>query len=102
NSLLKNNGCLETVRELLDLKINWPFRRRSSSGLTNYFFEDQLYSRPPVNYERIGEAVSRHNTMLQELESYFNSANELHTAEDLIDGLINKLVAQVDRLKVED
>lgn len=101
NSLLKNNGCLETVRELLDLKINWPFRRRSSLGPTNYFFEDQLYSRPPVNYETIGKPVSRHNTMLQELESHFNSANELHAAEDLIDGLINKVITQVDRLKSE-
>ncbi|MBU4414096.1 MAG: hypothetical protein KJ976_03175, partial [Proteobacteria bacterium] len=95
------NGCLETVRELLDLKINWPFRRRSSSGLTNYFFEDQLYSRPSINYEAIGGSVSRHDILLQELESQFNSANELHAAEDLIDGLINKVIGQVDRLKTE-
>jgi hypothetical protein len=90
NDILKNKNTLEAVRKLLDLKINWPFRRRSSSGPTNYFFEDQLYSRPPVNYETIGKPVSRHNTILQELESHFNSANELHTAENLIDGLINQ------------
>lgn len=90
NDILKNKNTLEAVRKLLDLKINWPFRRRSSSGPTNYFFEDQLYSRPPVNYETIGKPVSRHDTILQELESQFNSANELHTAEDLIDGLINQ------------
>ena len=92
NDILKNKNTLEAVRKLLDLKINWPFRRRSSSGPTNYFFEDRLYSRPPVNYETIGKPVSRHDTMLQELESYFNSANELHAAEDLIDGLINKVI----------
>jgi hypothetical protein len=92
NDILKNKNALEAVRKLLDLKINWPFRRRSSSGPTNYFFEDRLYSRPPVNYETIGKPVSRHDTMLQELESYFNSANELHAAEDLIDGLINKVI----------
>lgn len=90
NDILKNKNTLKAVRKLLDLKINWPFRRRSSSGPTNYFFEDQLYSRPPVNYETIGKPVSRHDTILQELESQFNSANELHTAEDLIDGLINQ------------
>ncbi|MBU4258866.1 MAG: hypothetical protein KKI12_10650 [Proteobacteria bacterium] len=101
NSLLKNNGCLETVRELLDLKINWPFRRKTSSGPANYFFEDQLYSRPSINYEAIGGSVSRHDILLQELESQFNSANELHAAEDLIDGLINKVIGQVDRLKTE-
>jgi len=101
NSLLKNNRCLETVRELLYLKINWPFRRKSSSGPTNYFFEDRLYSRSPVNYETTGESVSRHNTMLQELESQFNSAKDIQAGEDLIDKLINKVVNQVDRLKVE-
>lgn len=92
NSLLKNNGCLETVRELLDLKINWPFRRKSSSGPANYFFEDQLYSRPHINYESICKTVSKHNNLLQELESQFNSAGDLQAAEDLIDGLINKVV----------
>ena len=101
NDILKNKNTLDAVKKLLDLKINWPFRRRSSSGPTNYFFEDQLYSRSPVNYETIGESVSRHDTMLQELESQFNSANELHAAEDLIDGLINEVINQVDRLKVE-
>jgi len=98
NSLLKNNGYLETVRELLDLKINWPFRRRFSSEPTNYFFEDQLYSRPPINYETIGGSVSRHDILLQELESQFNSANDLQAAEDLIDGLIHKVINQVDIL----
>ncbi len=101
NSLLKNNGGLETVRELLDLKINWPFRRRFSSGPANYFFEDQLYSRLPINYETTGNTVSRYNNLLQELESHFNSAKDLQAAEDLIDGLINKVINQVDRLKVE-
>lgn len=95
NDILKNKNTLEAVRKLLDLKINWPFRRRSSSGPTNYFFEDRLYSRPPVNYETIGKPVSRHDTMLQELESNFNSANELRAAEDLIDGLIDELASNI-------
>ena len=94
NDLLKNKNALEAVRKLLDLKINWPFRRRSSSGPTNYFFEDRLYSRPPVNYETIGKPVSRHDTMLQELESHFNSANELHTAEDIIDRLLESIIGE--------
>ncbi|MBU4013733.1 MAG: hypothetical protein KJ550_09725 [Proteobacteria bacterium] len=100
NSLLKNNGCLETVRELLDLKINWPFRRKSSSGPANYFFEDQLYSRPPINYETIGEPVSRHDILLQELESYFNSANDLQAAENLIDRLIHNVINQIFKPKL--
>ena len=99
--ILKNNKCLEPLIELLELKINWPFRRQSSSGSANYFFEDQLYSRPSINYEAIGGSVSRHDILLQELESQFNSANDLRAEEDLIDGLINKVINQVDRLKVE-
>lgn len=93
--ILKNKNTLEAVRKLLDLKINWPFRRRSSSGPTNYFFEDRLYSRLPINHETIGESVSRHDILLQEMESHFNSANDLQAAEDLIDGLINKLVSNI-------
>ena len=95
NDILQNNGCIEAVRQLLDLKIHWPFRRRSSSGPVNYFFKDQLYSRSPVNYEIIGEFVSRHDPLLQELESHFNSATDLHAAEDLIDGLITKLISNI-------
>ena len=95
NDILKNKNTLEAVRKLLDLKINWPFRRRSSSGPTNYFFEDRLYPRLPVNYETIGKPVSRYDTMLQELESQFNSANDLQAAEDLIGGLINKVISNI-------
>ena len=94
NDILKNKNALEAVRKLLDLKINWPFRRRSSPGPANYFFEDRLYSRPPVNYETIGKSVSRHNAILQELESQFNSANELHAAEDLIDRLLESIIGE--------
>jgi hypothetical protein len=93
--ILKNKNTLEAVRKLLDLKINWPFRRRSSSGPTNYFFEDRLYSRLPINHETIGEPVSRYDILLQEMESHFNSANDLQAAEDLIDELINKLVSNI-------
>ena len=95
NDILNNKNAFEAVRKLLDLKLNWPFSRRSSSGPANYFFEDRLYARPPVNYETIGEPVSKHDTILQELESCFNSANELHMAEDLIDGLINKVISNI-------
>lgn len=91
NSLLKNNGCLETVRKLLNLKINWPFRRKSSSGPANYFFEDQLYSRLHIKYESSEKTISRYNNLLQELESQFDSYNDLQAAEDLIVGLINKI-----------
>jgi hypothetical protein len=94
NSLLKNNGCLEPLIELLELKINWPYRRKSSPGAANYFFEDQLYSRPPINYETIGESVSRYDILLQELESHFNSANDLQAAENLIDGLLESIIGE--------
>ena len=96
NDILKNNECIEDVRKLLELKINWPFRRCSSSGPANYFFEDKLYSRSPVNYEVIGKSLSRYDSLLQELESHFNSVNDLYRAEDLIDGLINKLVSNIN------
>ncbi|MDI6688346.1 MAG: hypothetical protein QME06_09030 [Desulfobacterales bacterium] len=95
NCLLKNNRCLETVRKLLNLKINWPFRPKTSPGPVNYFFKDKLYSRPHINYESGGKTISKYNNLLQELESQFNSVKDLQTAEYLIAELINKLALNI-------
>lgn len=89
--ILENAKCLETVREFFELKLHWPFRPDPFTGLGNYFFGDQLYPNPPVNYEAIGETTSRYDIILRGLVSSFDSANELHRAESLLDGLIDKM-----------
>jgi hypothetical protein len=90
--IVGNQRRMETVREFLRLKIDWPFRSRPGTGLCNYFFEDRLYPKPPVDYEAIGTPPSGYDTILQELVSSFvDSADELRRAEALLDGLFDRL-----------
>ena len=96
-AILEDKKCLETVREFLGLKIHWPFRPDPFAKLGSYFFEDQLYSTPAIDYEAIGESTSRYDIILRELLSQFDSANALHRAEDLLDGLMDKLASNVSR-----
>jgi len=93
--ILENEKCIETVREFLELKLHWPFRPHPFTGLGNYFFGDQLYPTASINYEAIGETTSRYDTILRKLESYFNSVDELRRAENLLDGLIDKLASTI-------
>jgi hypothetical protein len=89
--VLENEKCLEAFREFLELKLHWPFRSDHFTGLGNYFFEDQLYPNPPINYEAIGKTTSRYDIILRDLASTFDSASELRRAENLLDGLIERL-----------
>jgi hypothetical protein len=90
--ILANRKCLGAVREFFELKVHWPFRPDPFSGLGNYFFGDQLYPNPPITYEAIGETTSGYDVIMRALVSTFDSANELHRAESLLDGLIDKFV----------
>jgi hypothetical protein len=96
--IIENNQCLEAVRQFLKLKLYWPFRLSSVQGLCNYFFGDNLYSTPSVNYEAIGRTTSRYDTIFRCLVSYFYSESELRNAENLLDVLIDKLASKIDRL----
>lgn len=89
--IIENDNCFEAVRQFLDLKLHWPFRVRTSIGLSNYFFKNQLYPKPPVNYETIGETTSMYDTIFREFVSSFGSVNELHKAEDLVEGIIERI-----------
>ena len=91
--ILDNKKCLEAVREFLELKLHWPFRPDTFTGLGNYFFGDQLYSKPPIDYEALGETTSACDIILQELVSDFGSVNELREAENILYGLIDKVVS---------
>ena len=96
-AILEDERCLETVREFLKLKIHWPFRPDPFAKLGSYFFEDKLYSTPAIDYEAIGATMSRYDIILRELLSQFDSGNALHRAEDLLDGLMDKLASNVSR-----
>lgn len=42
--------CMEAGRNLLELKITWPFQKNPVTDRVNYFFKDNLYAKPAVHY----------------------------------------------------
>jgi len=97
--IIENEKCLDAVREFLELKLYWPFRVNSLKGLCNYFFGDDLYPIPPVDYDTVGGFTSRYDAILRGLASRFRSENELRDAEDVLDGLIDRLASNISGLR---
>ena len=73
---------------LTTLKMNWPFRRQGTPGVSNYFFEDGLYARPAVKRKTKTLPASRFEDIFQELDSGFSSADDIEDAEAKIEGLL--------------
>lgn len=89
-------GARQTVAEFLGLKRVWPFHEPAWKGPANYFFNDGLYPRPPIDYERLGTRPSPHDVLLRELSSAFSSRAELAAAEARIEELLVQIVRQVN------
>ncbi len=85
----ENPARLEAVRDFLNLRAKWPFRSDLSKP-GNYFFEDGLYPRCPVDYQQVGTGSSRYDLIFRELESVFDSADALCRAEAMISDLIER------------
>ena len=93
--ILVSRLCVDAVGDFLRLKIDWPFRSKLVSGPCNYFFTDLRYPRPATEYNlRIG-APSRYDSIFRELDSVFGSAPELHRAEQIVEDLIDQIVAGI-------
>jgi hypothetical protein len=80
---------------LLNLKQYWPYRAQDRPW-GNYFFNDGLHGKPPVNYEKTGKTGSRYDRLFRELHTAFESPEELYHAEDFLDRLLNDLAAGLD------
>jgi len=90
-----DHACLDAVRAFFNLKISWPYRHHPCNGLSNYFFEDNLYPKPSVDYGIAGRRGSRYDVILRALGSCFFSASQLREAEVLIDGIIGTLATAI-------
>ena len=77
----------QSFRRLFQLKLNWPFKDKHHAYIGNYFFNDGLCQRPPINYGAIGVSGSPYDAIFQELVSVFNTREELNAAEKMLDGL---------------
>lgn len=75
----------------MNLKLTWPFQPTPATDRVNYFFEDELYSKPAVNYRGSDITFSRYNGIFQSLVSVFHSTEDLRRAEKIIDELIQDM-----------
>lgn len=82
----------DTLAELFALKLSWPYRGPGWKGPANYFFNDGLYPRGPIDYGRINAPASVHDPTLRELGSTFASPSELIAAETLIETKLDRLL----------
>ena len=85
------------LKAFANLKLSWPFRRRGAPGIANYFFEDGLYPRQPVVRTDASIPSSPFETILGELDSGFSATNELREAEGRINGIIDGIVAAIEK-----
>ena len=93
--VIGRDDCLEAIRGLFNLRIEWPFRASSYPRVANYFFEDRMYPKPSIDYAGIGAAPSRYDDLLQALASEFRSENALHRAESVLSETIDQVTARI-------
>jgi hypothetical protein len=90
DDILAHPRALDAAGEFIRLKLAWPYRGPHYEGVGNYFFDDGLHPRPPIDYARLGVEPSRHDAILKELSSCFASKEELTAAEGMIDRLVER------------
>lgn len=91
-AITENQAAADRVRDFLRLKTDWPFRSPDHAGAVDYFFEDQLYPKPPIPYNALGVPPSRYDTILREMRSVFDSPGSLREAEERLDRLFEQLI----------
>lgn len=86
--LLKETSLSGFRKALLTLKLTWPYRDPDKS-LCHYLFNDGEHQRSAIDYARLKAAPSRFDTILRELDSRFESVQELKGAEALLSQTLN-------------
>jgi hypothetical protein len=71
--------------DLLQLKIEWPYRPPQANTPCHHFFFDAGYEKPSIDYTALGVHPSPYDDILVELVSRFQRADELTDAETRID-----------------
>lgn len=93
STLSTNPAFLEAIRSFFELKSVWPFRPKPFNRLGNYFFNDRLYPRIPVAYERLKATPSPMDAIFTALGSEFASKQDLELAESLVSQILHKAVS---------
>jgi hypothetical protein len=90
DTVLDNPAAAPALREVLFLKTVWPHRRSDGKALCHYFFTDRRYRREPVDYSSAGRHPVGFETIFAELNSGFQTADELQRAEHRLESLLQQ------------
>jgi len=80
------------LRSLANLKLEWPFRRTKAPIGCHYFFEDGLYQRRQDIFGEKELPISPFEDIFVELDSKLSSADELKSAEEIIESIVARLI----------
>lgn len=80
----QNIQAKHALRQFVDLKSTWPYKRPDAPGPCNFFFENGLYPRPDVFRATPGIRLSPYESILRELDSGFSSEREIELADQLL------------------
>jgi hypothetical protein len=79
------------LRELLVLKLSWPYRYAGSPGPCHFLFDNGLYPRPEVKWPEGISPDSHDGIIFRELESFFGSKRDVVQASALLDIVFERL-----------
>jgi hypothetical protein len=85
------------VDELVEFKLQWPFRAAGCPTACHYFFNDRIYSIPRSDAPQPDARRSEYDEVLRSLNTETHSAQEFEAAENLIDGIIEKTASLATR-----
>jgi len=88
---LDNGSSFDCIRQLMDMKLTWPFQPFPETDRVNYFFKDGLYKKPSVSYKGNSLTFSRYDDIFKNLVSVFQTDEHLRFAETMIDNLIKEM-----------
>jgi hypothetical protein len=88
DAVLDNPAAIRALREVLFLKIDWPYRQGGGKALCHYFFADRRYRRQPVDYSSAGRHPVGFEKIFAELTSGFQNSDELQRAERRLESLL--------------
>ncbi|WP_027370117.1 hypothetical protein [Desulfovermiculus halophilus] len=93
NDFQTGTSAAQHIQPLLELKETWPYRSARSPGPCHYVFEDGEYMRPGTRYPRMLTGTSRFSTILDELDSAFDSERSMRRAEAELESLLASVAA---------
>lgn len=87
-----NPRATRSLVDLLTLKLIWPYRPPGLNTDCHYFFREHPFPRRPIRYAALGRHPSPWNDLIIELNSEFNSSDDLLCAERMIKYYIKSVV----------